>query len=115
MRNVILAAMVFVAGCGGSDGGAMIGKTVIVSPSDEGRKQHDGFVLAVNPVRDPNDMSFFPKSLPSFRAVVVDEIPVIETSEGPYPARWIVKPDETECRGMTIGVWKKDVVITPVK
>lgn len=117
-RFVIAGMLAMAAGCGGSNESGstdLIGKTVMVSASENGNPKFPGEILAVSPDRDPEKITIMPKYLPPFRAIVIDEVNDAKSLDGPYPDRWIVRPEETEYAGVVVGVHKKEVKLTPLK
>lgn len=112
MKHVILAALVFVAGCGGSDGGSMIGKTVIVKPNDTNTEK--GRVMLAPQEGEAN--WFTPFTVEAFRAVVIDEKPeAYHKGRLDDFARWIVKAEDGPAAGKVVTVQKPRVDLIPVE
>lgn len=109
MRNAILAGLIIVAGCGGSDGGAMIGKSFIFKPNtDNGR-------TIVTPKSAGMD---FTQSMEveAFRGVILDQMPE-EFYKGKLDAhaRWVVKAEDGPAKGRVVTVWKPQVDLIPAQ
>jgi hypothetical protein len=116
-RFMTACVLLAITGCGsGQDGAGMIGKTVIVSPSGQAKTNFPNEILAVSPSPDPEQQfDVLPKFLPPFRAVVIDDIAEVSTSEGKISARWAVRPEEGDYAGIVIGVYKKHAKLTPTR
>lgn len=118
MRNMILSAMVFLAGCGGdasvvkTASNSPIGKAVVVKPNANARDK--GQIMLVFDHGDGKWES--PLFLEAFRGVVLDELPEVyyegKLDDG---ARWKVKVEDGPAAGRTGNVYKNQVDLMPIK
>lgn len=116
-RSMTACVLLAMTGCSsGQDGAGMIGKTVIVhsaNPAEMG-----GMVLITDPGNDSGikDESFIAKFVPSFRAVVLEDMPRVEIAPNDWVSpRWKIRVEDGQFSGSVVAVNKKHAKLTPTK
>ena len=113
MRSAILAGLVFVAGCGGSESAeGMIGRAVMVVPNERNPKPGIVFALPVSAGTDGSAVI----ACEAFRGVILGELP--ETYyEGKLDdfAKWVVRAEDGPAAGVVVTVRKPCVDLVRVK